>query len=145
MEAAAEAALELLEVAGRLWNACLSIVGNSLLVVIVDIARSQEASWCERLVIVANHAVASLEAGLGNVEVTASCLLLLLVHGSFILLGEDEAGLWEEHVGGFGLLRVLTVQEARKVDLMRLLGLLRRGNILDEALLDLGSEAADQD
>jgi len=54
----------------------------------------------------------------------------------------------EEHVWGFWLLGLRlgrAVYEAREVNLLGLLGLRRRGNILDEALLDLGSETADQD
>jgi hypothetical protein len=62
--------------------------------IVVDIVGHQEASWCERLI--ADHAVASLEAGLRNVEINSR---LLLLHGSLILLSEDKAGLLEEHVG----------------------------------------------
>lgn len=93
-ESAAKAALELLEVAGRLWNACLSASGNVLLMIIVDIVWSKEAGWCERLV--ADHAIAGLEARLRNVEIAGRRLLLL--HGSLILLSEHEARLLEEHV-----------------------------------------------
>jgi len=61
-----------------------------IIVTIVD----KEASWSERLL--ADHAIARLETGLGNVEITSG---LLLLHGSLVLLGEDEARLLEEHVG----------------------------------------------
>ena len=54
----------------------------------------KEASWCERLL--ADHAIARLETGLGNVEITGS---LLLLRGSLVLLSEDKARLLEEHVG----------------------------------------------
>lgn len=94
-ESAAKAALELLEVAGRLWNAGLSVSGNNvLLMIIVDIVWSKETGWCERLV--ADHAIAGLEARLRNVEIAGGRLLLL--HGGLILLSEHEAGLLEEHV-----------------------------------------------
>ena len=110
--------------------------------IVVYIVRPQEASWCERLI--ADHAVASLEAGLRSVEITSR---LLLLHGSLILLSEDKAGLLEEHIGGFWCLCLRlgnAVYEAREVNLLGLLGL-RWGNILDEALLDLGSKTANQD
>jgi len=87
-ESLAEAALHLLEVARRLGNAGLSVVACHVLLL-------KEASWCERLL--ADHAVARLEAGLRNVEVTSS--LLLVLRGSLVLLGEDKARLLEEHVG----------------------------------------------
>lgn len=159
MEAAAEAALQLLEVAGRLGDQTTgrrlgsSSIG-SLVAAGADgdvVVGAKEAGGREGLIIDAN-AIARLETWLGNVEVAGS---LLLLQGSLVLLGVDEAGLLEEHVGRFGLmgLRRLgnAIYKAGEVNLLGLLlGLLlvlrrRRRNVLDEALLDLGAEAADQD
>jgi len=86
-----EAAIDL-----RLLMRQLLELGGLLRGLAVETRRAEEASGRERLV--ADQAVALLEAGLGDVEISR---LEWLLHG-LVLLGLYEAGLLEEHVGGGG-------------------------------------------
>ena len=140
LEAATEAALQLFEIAWRLGdhsNVCLIVdclgvvVSNVLMMIIVSIVGPKEACGRERLI--ADHAIARLETWLRNVEISSSLLLLHLV-----LLSEDKARLLIEHVWRFRRLELrlgTAIDQAREVNLLGLLLLLRRGNVLNEALL----------
>lgn len=88
-DGANEAAIDLSLVMGHL----LELVGL-LRGLAIETRRAKEASGRERLV--ADQAVALVEAGLRDIEISR---LEWLLHG-LVLLSLDEAGLLEEHVGG---------------------------------------------